>query len=452
MRITIIALVLSLPFFIQAQVELAFFPYQNQDMMEDLGVTTEQIEAFAQLDKDISVERRALHDALLYREDYQVAIGQLEAKRNRQAQSILGETQIRNYQEHLEAVEAEADIRHNQRYRKVYQDAYGYLKITDEQAQILTDYELDYMNGKYEGQDYKTGKQAILKEILTEKQWKKYEKKDQEERIVPHQKHAAIRRPKQLPSHLEEKFKQQKALIESTYIPTRAALRAKLEQSIDAQDQQDIELLRERYEEVLASKGNTPPSFPSVWFELAELKQDNYIGSHYTIDKVVQFDRPTFEVAKRLAIKFDAAIDDLWAEMAALDLLIKTTFTVEDYPERNSFQTERVELNRNIGFLLVESQFASPDFAAATTVSIDSPLFPVPARQQQSLTFEQTKAGQTSIKLVDTQGRTIQQLLQQNLVVGKHQFDFDLQAVERGIFFYVVEMPNETKKIKSVKL
>lgn len=471
---SIILILMPLFLIAQASVDLSFFPYYNLEMMEDLGIDESQIEQFQKLDQKIATETSALNDALLYKDDHQAAVAALDKKRQAEALKILSIEQLENFQQHNEAVEEIAHQKQLARYRDTYKAAYKYLKVKDEQAQILAEYEL----GDRGPVDYTAGKAVLLKEILTPKQWKKYEKREREEQIAKTKQQTYKARPKRssvtLPS--DDYVQKEIDLLTDFYLPQRAAIRAKLEHLIDAQDQEDIEFLRNIYSGKIAIEKSIPLGSEKQK-EQRLLELESYLNGYTVVMnsfrnnyyyKTVQEDRPTFERAKRLALKFDAAIDDLMPEFAALRTTLKQkqlelavtegqtraivikSANKEKAAEKN-YQTEKVEIYRDIQVLLMSGDVEHRSATVSSSFEAYGTAFPSPAAQEQTLEFTVQKAGNTTIELLDAQGKVIRTLFNQSLSAGNFKQVFALNGIESGVFFYRITNGDGTHVISAIK-
>ncbi len=98
MKLHLILVCLLLPLFALAQVDLTFFPYYNDAVMEDLTIRREQVETIKAWNQEIGNQRKELYDRLLYREDLKVAITALDKSYEAKLHEVLDEEQITRYQ------------------------------------------------------------------------------------------------------------------------------------------------------------------------------------------------------------------------------------------------------------------------------------------------------------------------------------------------------------------
>ncbi|NJL74069.1 MAG: hypothetical protein HC892_02495 [Saprospiraceae bacterium] len=227
-----------------AQTDYSFFPYYNAEMMEDLQVSEAQVAAIVQINQEIGVQEKKLEDQLMYKDDYQKAIQQLSQTLTSRIEATLTETQRANYLNFMEGINAEQDKIDAKTYKDMYLKVYDYLKVTGEQAQLLADMELAFNRGKRKGQDYKTEKQQLLKEILNQEQWEKYQKRNQQENIKSTSK-APMVNPSAMQNYTSTITKQ---IAEyQSFVKDRRILRNELEAFITPADRDAIAYLRDLY-------------------------------------------------------------------------------------------------------------------------------------------------------------------------------------------------------------
>lgn len=442
-----------LPFCLQAQIDLSYFPHYHSDLMEDLGVTDAQIQAIEVLERQKGAEKSQLYDALLYRPDLMAALSKVDAAQEAAMHKILTEAQQTAYQQFNVDILAEQRITDLKRYKDLYLEVYRYLKIKEEQAQLLAELEIAFRDGERRGENYATAKTNLLSEILKPKQWKKYERKRKKERFetTTLMQSGAITDVKALIAEKEREIKQ----LKEVYIPKRNALRQSLEAQLSPQDQRDIQYLRQLYREVEGEQCERIVSdmdYAKVLENLCLLRSEQFIQPAQIAD-LVHYDRPTFEKAKALGIKFDQAIDALQPALwqASIAAYGREKFFMRGYKEvtKENTMTDKVELNRNIAFLLAPAEIATTTTAISAA---EMTAYPNPALTMQSLAFELKQAGEVRIELLDTQGKLIDVLLEEAFMVGSHKREFDLSKVNAGVFFYRLESAEGTKLLKSLKV
>ncbi len=436
-HLKLFVLLLMLPFLSGAQVDLSYFPHYNADLMEDLGVSAAQLQAIQTLDEDSGARKSDLYDALLYQADLNAALKTVEEDRIAALQSILTEAQKQAYQQFNADVEAEQRLTDLGRYRAMYLDTYRYLKLKDAQAQELAELELDVRDGKRKGASYADLKTDLLQEILSPKQWKKYSKKRKKERFETK---TTLQEGANMTAMLEQQRKEMK-FLEEVYVPQRNALRQKLEEKLSAQDQQVLAQLRAIYQE-----DDKAHEVRTAFY------QQHIIDQDYKVRSVVHSDRPTFERAKALGIKLDKAIDALQPQLHELQEARyggTEGLFMRGLPTSTDKYTEKVELVRNIAFLLIE-----PETTTTKTVSNAHQLrvYPLPATTTQTLQFEVQQSGELRIDLLDAQGKLLKVLFQETLTSGTHQREVELSQTTAGAFFYRIESADGVSLFKSLKV
>jgi len=429
---------LLLPFFSLAQlaqVDLSFFPYYNQDLMEDLNVSPEQMNQINDLYTQIGEKQSELYNALLYREDLKQELKVLDHQRLTQLNQILTEDQKLAYQAFREGARIEHDPVHSKRYKDMYLELYDYLKIGGEQAQLLADFDLAFNDGKWKGgRDYKVEKRKLLRSILTEKQWDKYERKGRREHFEVKTAHSAKTSAKKMNEWREKRLN----YLQNIYLPQRAVIRQELDNFISEKDWADIAHLRKLYDEkanYLADKHQN---------EVFQLEDEEVINRKYLVENIAHQDRETFAIAKRLAIKFDGKIDALQTDLQPLE-------------GHNSYYkpmgkiippTDKVELPRNIAFLIIATEKANSNLQAIA----QSTAVPMPASSNQNLEFKNEVDGEVKIEILNGEGKVLKTLFKDRLSKGTHKRTFDLSFVEDGVFFYRISTESGSSVLKSMKV
>ena len=105
----VIVLTLCVSKAIYAQTDYSFFPYYNEEMMEDLQVSEAQVAAIVQINQEIGVQEKKLEDQLMYKDDYQKAMQELRQLLTSKIEATLTETQRANYSSFMEGINAEQD-------------------------------------------------------------------------------------------------------------------------------------------------------------------------------------------------------------------------------------------------------------------------------------------------------------------------------------------------------
>ncbi|MEM8526599.1 MAG: T9SS type A sorting domain-containing protein [Bacteroidota bacterium] len=418
-----------------AQVDLSFFPYYNQDLMEDLNVSPEQMNQINDLYTQVGEKQSELYNALSYREDLKNELRAVDEMRINRLNEILTEDQKLGYQAFRDGAKAELDPVHSKRYKDMYLELYDYLKIKGEQAQLLADFDLAFNDGKWKGgRDYKGEKRKLLQSILTEKQWAKYERKGGREIFEV----KSVAGGKASTKKINEWREKRMNYLQNIYLPQRAALRHQLDEFISEKDWADITYLRKLYDEQINGTEKR------IENEVFRFEEEQIVNRKYLVDNIAHQNRETFAIAKRLAIKFDDKIDALQTEMAAL------RGKYFHYAPMNKVipPTEKVELPRNIAFLIIATESVNP----STQAIAQSTASPMPAINNQSITFKSESEGEVKIELLNAEGKVIKTLFKDRLAKGTHEQTFDLSFVEDGVFFYRISTVTGSSVLKSMKV
>ena len=444
----VIVLTLCVSKAIYAQTDYSFFPYYNEEMMEDLQVSEAQVAAIVQINQEIGVQEKKLEDQLMYKDDYQKAMQELRQLLTSKIEATLTETQRANYSSFMEGINAEQDKIDAKTYKDMYLKVYDYLKVTGEQAQLLADMELAFNRGKREGQDYKTEKQRLLKEILSQEQWRKYEKRNQQENIKSTSKEFTAD-----PSAVKDYtsvIKKQIAEYQS-FVQNRRILRNELEAFITPADRDVIAYLRDLY---YAKSEHNRLKFTSsenemqvVTHELLDLKYKEILDNEYHVHLTIHQSRAIFEIAKRLGIVYDKQIDAAMQDLRLLQIKHFGEEHVSIIP-KTELTTEKIELVRNIAYLLIPTEnVANIQVENAHQIS----LFPMPAFNSQTIDFQIKTAGVVKIEILDMKGNTLSVLWNDQLPVGNHQKSFDISSIPAAPYFYQVSSADGVSILKSVK-
>ncbi|MEL6943726.1 MAG: T9SS type A sorting domain-containing protein [Bacteroidota bacterium] len=434
----LLVILLFLPFLSFSQlaaVDLSFFPYYNQDLMEDLDVSSEQMNQINDLYTQFGEKQSALYDALLFREDLNRELQALNVMRDTRLHEILTEDQKLMYQAFREGAKAEHDPVHSKRYKDMYLELYDYLKIKGEQAQLLADFDLAFNDGKWKGgRNYKAEKRKLLQSILTEKQWNKYERKGGRENFEVKTTSSGKTNAKKLNEWKEKRLN----YLQNIYLPQRAMIRHQLDEFISEKDWADIAYLKKMYDDHIESFDK------KIEHEVFHFEDKEVINRKYLVENVVHQNRDVFSIAKRLAIKFDDKIDAFQTELKALE----THHFYHSTGDKIIPPTEKVELARNIAFLIIATENANSSIQAIA----QSTAAPMPATNNQSLEFKNEMDGEVSIELLNAEGKVIKTLFKDQLIKGTHKQTFDLSFLEDGVFFYRISTTSGSSVLKSMKV
>jgi hypothetical protein len=79
-------------------------------------------------------------------------------------------------------------------------------------------------------------------------------------------------------------------------------------------------------------------------------------------------------------------------------------------------------------------------------------VYPNPFSSITTLELHLSKAGNTSISILDVVGRTVKNLSASNLQAGEHKITIDLSHLKSGIYFCQIKSSNKTKTIRLIKV
>jgi len=462
----------------QTNSDFEFFPYYNQELMEDLRISDAQVTQMQALDKEIGQRYTDLNNALLYHEDYQAKRQKIEADRQKSVASILTPEQKTYYDQFQASIEAEQQQDRLQSYTEMYLNLYNYLQISFEQAEKIAKYDVGLYDGQYKKHGYKPGKELLLRDVLTEEQWNTYSEKDvKEDFTVKSSGSLANYEPDY--ERLSKKMQEYNELIKNYYVPQRAQIRADFNEHITGSDQKTIDYLRSVYDELAVnfeteyqtiSYGvNKPFQYDEHWRENMQLKYDHILENGQSVVKaLLRKDRETFNLAKELAVRYDAQIDATQDQLEALkknyrghlsDISIKyasgKVIRVVGNPnpepeEPKNYQTDKVELERNLAFLLIGDQVE--ETATFSAKASQPSAYPLPATTTQTLEFELKQAGEATIDIVDAAGKLIKQVYKGELNAGTQRREVNLTEISQTVFFYRITTNDEITLLKSAKL
>ncbi len=461
-----------------AQYSYEFFPYYNAILMEDLRITDAQVAQMQALEKEIGQQYTDLNNALLYHEDYKVARKEIEAARLEGISSILTTEQKTYYDQFQADIQAEQQRQRLQSYTEMYLGLYNYLDITYDQAVSLAKYDVGLHDGKYKQHGYTEGKEILLQEILSEVQWKTYSEKQVKEQFEV----KTVKSGNEVQPDFERLAKQMKernALIENYYAPERAQIRADFNQHISGADQKTIDYLRALHEEMIhesldefleASRNVYRPfNYGDLWREYMQLQHDHIFGSGETpVNALLRKDRETFNLAKELAVRYDAQIDAAQEELEKIEQGYQQRSTeiswkyrhpsafragtpVEGQAEQpKNYRTDKVELKRNLAFLLLGGEVDGSAAVSAKAGKLKA--YPLPAKTTQTLEFNLPHTGEATIDLVDSNGKLLKIIYKGELQAGIHRQEVNLSEVSQQVFFYRITISAGSTLLKSAKL
>lgn len=234
--------------------------------------------------------------------------------------------------------------------------------------------------------------------------------------------------------------------------PVLKAQRAKLEELITTDDQEQIDEIRSNAQALKSE-------FKTLKKEIKVNRQNQEPLSEDQRQALQAFRQSKQEQAsllKPIAQKYLESIQSLMNEISdskekwKADIkAIRQKYITDEPKERPDFD-RRYQLKSKFRrhfiarFLLME-----PEFVLDQVTVNASRIFPNPGTIQQQLVYEVEQPGQVRIELLDEQGKIIKQLVQEIQSKGEHQIQLNTQDLDKGVYFYRIEQSGK-QEIKRV--
>ncbi len=463
-----ILLLTLLPLFISAQTNFGKFNPYDDEIVEDLQLTQEQLIQLYALDDNYGAQKTTLNDALLYHEDLKLEIQKVKASRNQGIQDILTKEQIEQYRDRLDG---QLLLRKDGTQKLLfgqYLDDFQFLGLDENQAKQITKAYMDWETEPRGDRD--AVMTANFKEILTKKQYKLYKKHKRNKSVASGLwNHYWIKNEERQIALNDAKVN----VWKNYFVPERAVLRNNLEVFISEEDKNAIAELRLLYGELLDEQFGKPIKYkksdngPSkVYFKshraYTEYKSTALIDIPKLVERLVQSDRQTFYLAKALAVKYDELIDGIQPKIQILNQGVKERMSAY-YSESDKARfynptftynkmtstTKKIEMYRNIAFLLIGG--TSNEMVNATQ-SHQIKAYPTPAQETQTIEFHLSKSSDVQIELLNQEGKVLKTVFQGKLEKGKHIQKVDLIEVIPQVLFYRISSTDGAKTLKTLKI
>lgn len=475
----------------------------DHELRYSIGLSEEEVQQIRAVNAEYNDASRKLRKEFLYPEDYEAEEQRLKDVMHDKLHEIATEEHKENLQHYLETQAALEEMEDEAAGIVRYQSQYFYLNLTDQQAILLNDAmnNLDQELFKSVQYDYETYQEKQLEKILTEEQRAVHtnHKKEAEaaaiaakieaEKIQGKKEDLTHTNPPSPPQQKHQRDFDEMLpiiiklnnLVDNYYIPERAIVRAKLEKELTHSEQQYIEELRVKYAEVwqkYEASDYTSRAMDSEEDEVLMLAEEfelkaqmefiePNLNHHEQLAEAVAFDRTTFYDAKALAIRFDEKIDNLQREVDLIFFgmfeqiipLIPADQLHENERERmhskiikKQYQTQEIEYYRNIAFLLVEPADVEEKSNLSAGRSAHSlEVYPIPALETQTLRFEVTTAGKTSIDILSQDGKVLKNIFNGQMETGVQQIEVPVSGIPSDVFYYQISGADGRSVAKSLK-
>lgn len=454
-----------LPFLTHSQTDFSKFNVFDDEIVEDIQLTSEQVTAISNLEGDCGMKRGELNKALLYHEDYRTEMDGVFDFRNAKISKILSEDQNQAYADRISGAR---NLRtHGERIdlKEKYLSEFSKYDITDKQAETLADAYLNWEQNPFMSRD--KAMEEVMKEVFSKKQFKQY-KKDRKRTQF-----GQIKMPNYSLNETDAiaRMKFKNDLWAEKYIPQRQLLRDEIELLLTDEEKEQIAQLRADYDERIqkkyVSKNKYRKNLTSVskdYFKAhkasSKFRAENLINRTPQVGYFLQSDRETFYLAKDLAVKYDGLIDKYENKLTAIEKEINREyaekFTGRKYkyfPKPNSdksdYPANKDEMYANIAFLLVDS-----DASKSNEIEVKKSVFkayPMPARDVQTVEFELANDSEISLDLINAEGKVVKMIYSGLLSKGNHKYSVELNDINDKIYFYRLTTSESNSMIKSVK-
>ncbi len=118
--------------------------------------------------------------------------------------------------------------------------------------------------------------------------------------------------------------------------------------------------------------------------------------------------------------------------------------------QKDKYKAQQQKLKR-IGFLLLDPTIDRPD-SATTPFSGDklhnTQVYPNPATNEQTLSFNIAKSGNVLVEIIDKKGKVVQQVHNGNMTNGPQTLNVDISSLNGYIFYYRITDSNGTSSTK----
>lgn len=454
--------------FLFAQADFSQFNAYDDEQVEDLQLTQDQLKEIIALESVFGQQRFSIHQALLYFEDQIVELDKVDKKRNADFQSILTTEQIEAYQ-NKQVGQSQLRAHNEQMYLKdLISEQAAFMHITDPQVLEL----IAVLAGGDDIFKFNSDSkiQKKIKEILSREQWKLYKKEKRNQ--AP--KNLAYFRTVEDEETAMRTMKVKMQAIESIYLPGRAAIRGSLEQILTSEEKELLAEWRTAYNNRTKenfsekTKFKNYPNGPSKEYLKASrnfyrFSSEELLGSPSLIYNFINQDKETFYAAKELALKYDGFINGLFSDLEALENETKEAIILQ-IPEKkrlrlklqavdNIYPNSAMTYERmrgNVAFLLVAPDETNSIISDPVTHQLS--VFPNPASTIQTIKFEIEEAGEVTIEMLNPAGRVVQTVFNGNLEAGQHQQEIQIEDIAQSIYFYRLTDATGSSIVKGLKV
>ncbi len=272
--------------------------------------------------------------------------------------------------------------------------------------------------------------------------------------------------------------------LKSYFIPERRLIRAKLDMVIRPDDKQALEALRMEYaglaiiyldsmHEVYRSMDHLKEDVQDFIIESADVTEKEKLIMHelqptVSIRNLVQTDRATFTKAKELAARYDKVLDAVAKEVDLLNIswLMQLALTMPEYDGNEEdvrkrieaqilkevYQTEKIEYWRNISFLLVEPGALDPTGLQSNRLAHELSVYPVPAKDFQTLDFELSTDGKVQVEVISQDGKLLKTLQDGPMQKGPQLLRVDVRDIPSTTYFYRITDAQGVSLVKAMRM
>lgn len=456
-------LISFLPFHSYSQVDFSKFNVFDDEIVEDIQLTPEQVEQISNLEYECGSKRVELNDALLYHEDFKMEYDGVFEKRNDAIIKILTPEQVEAYQNKIEGDQMLRTVHTRSDLTEKYLNCLSYLDLTEGQAESIADAYMNWEAAPTQNQEVVLNK--ALKEILTKQQFKQYRKKKSANNSLNIPRY--INNESEVIDHI--KFGME--YWGEFYLPRRNNIRDQFENLIEPSDRKKIAQLRADYQEMVKeryretpkyrkSKTNVSKEYFKLYRNARKLRAEELINTPKEVKIFLQSDRETFYFAKDLAVKYDAIIDDFELELDALKDEItkefKSTFPTYGFSKYNNFKkpetdypNDKKEMYFNIAFLLISADEPNSETILSQNQFIKA--YPMPAQDHQTIEYELKEKGEISLDILNAEGKVIKVIFEGEADSGLHVHRIDLDDVTGRVFFYRLKTSEGISTMKTMR-
>jgi hypothetical protein len=306
--------------------------------------------------------------------------------------------------------------------------------------------------------EMKTMREEMMAELatfLSEEQMTQF--KEMSKRRMEHKKKAAHKDMKRSEEHRAMR-KEMGQYRQTEIMPVLFSQRTKLDKEISKKDRKEIDVARAELKEIRAEMKAWKKEIKEKKKSGSEFKEEDKAKKEAMIAKKKEAMKGMKELAEKYKPEIDALMKEIEPQKSKWEADMKAIAQKhmgEDKPAhpKHRAKDKTKHMYGPVGFLLLDPN-AKEEFEmepmTQEVVATEVTLYPNPATTESKVELKVTEEGPITVTLIDSEGRVVKQLLDEEKAMGRHTLDVDLRDVDNGLYYISIIDNSGKQTIKLV--